>query len=166
MRFWIALLCLVSITAWAGYASYRVTQTGNGTNGMTYVPDAGGEGVALFGVFGAQVQNTCARVTISPTAGVFQNATDFSWLRCQTFSPVNADGGATGAYRRCSQFDFEVDGGQSGKIIGLASLQATIYNFPPLQSGELISWTGENLQQATTLDAGVNVLTELIQPCP
>lgn len=160
------LLCLISFAAWAGYASFQVKQSGNGTNGMTYTPDAGGEGVALFGVFGSQVQNTCAKVSLVTTAGVFQNATDFSWMRCQLFSPFNADGGASGAYRRCSQFDFEVDGGQSGKIIGLNSMQFGPFFIPPLQSGELISWTGENLQQATTLDAGVNVLTELIQPCP
>lgn len=158
-----AVLFISAIAFAGGYAAFTELQSGTGTNGMTYTPASATDGVAYpTGTFGGPFNNNFARLTVSGVAGVFQNATDLSWMRCQHLS-ANPDAGAF-SWNRCPQYDVEIDGGQSGKTIGLNTMQWVIpltMQVNATSTTERYLWTGENIQQATTLDGGLNVGLEL-----
>lgn len=160
-----AVCCLFALAVWAGgYTSNAMLQFGNGTNGMTFVTDGGPLGApALTGGFLASPGGQCGRVTLRAQADqTFQNASDLSWMRTWHYGP-DARGGGACLLNRVPQYDFEVDAGQSGKA---AFGNTFTYNVGPLpiagsSCAETWFWAGENLQQSTTLDAGVDVLVEL-----
>lgn len=167
------LAALVAGVAFAGdYIVFTQLQVGNGSNGMTQAaPSLATDGVGAQSsafAFGSRPLADFAKVSIrASSTNTFLNATDFSWMRCWHYGPDPMSAGAL-TWKRCSAYDLEVDGGQSGKAI---ALNVNTMEFPPV--GPLIietpstryTWTGENLQQSgAALDAGVGVVVELITP--
>lgn len=168
--FWPLLACLTLATAvWAaGYSVNSELQTGNGTNGMTYTPlaDGGSGAPVVTGPFGGVIANYARITTCASGSNTWQNAGDISWLDAQRFSP-SATNQANYVWNRSPAQDLEVDGGRSGKPTPLGSncLQYVVGPLPYSQnatSGERWDWTCENCQQSTTLDAGVQVMVELL----
>jgi len=154
------------------YITFQQVQTGNGTNGMTQAaPALVTDGVATTSsafAFGSRPIADYAKVSIrASSTNTLQNATDLSWMRCWHYGPdPMASSPSTLVWKRCPAYDMEVDAGQSGK----ASVLTNTLEFPV--QGPLIiespltryTWTGENLQQSGTLDAGVGVAIEFITP--
>ncbi|HYM95813.1 MAG TPA: hypothetical protein VET26_00795 [Candidatus Sulfotelmatobacter sp.] len=173
-----SVLAIAAVAYAGGYSAFTQVQTGNGTNGMTYnsgSPAAGdGAGVVVSST-GLPIQNYAKVSARCSSTNTFLNASDISWLRCQHLgqdpnSVPGASGsgaGTTFVWKRCPQFDIEIDGGQSGKNIALNvnTLEFTVGPLPLGIKGEAYSWTGENLQQSgAALDAGVGVAVELYAP--
>lgn len=163
-----------ALVASAVYASrtnvWIQTQVGNGTNGMTYVPDAG-EGAVIVANNAGLPSITYARVSIRSTAAagaLFQNAANISYLRCYHYAQDPNSPLGTFTEKQCGAFDIAVDGGPaSGGAAGQhfgSAMEFIVGPLPYSQPGEAYTWACENCQQATTLDAGVGVAVELFMP--
>ena len=167
----VAWLLAASVALAGSVCVFEQVQIGNGTNGMTYAPAAGDGCPVLTSGFGGVAKNYADLSIAGTGTNTFLNASDISWLRCQHFvcdpnAAINSDGTCTpSVIARCPAFDIEVDGGQGGKNIAL-NVNRLYYNVGPLPlsgvKGERYTWTGENLQQSGTLDAGVGIVVKLV----
>lgn len=166
-RFAFSLLLLASVALAGDYITGVFNQTGNGANGMTATaPSAATDGVAAqsggFSIATRPVANSCVLTIQSDKGYPFVGHATQAVMRGWRYG-LQVDGGGGFAWYAAPELDQYVDAG-SLNVSNAGTLQFGPIPLPPSPSGTRYAFTGEQIHQGTTLDAGINVGIELFTP--
>jgi hypothetical protein len=167
-----AIVFLALAVAGIAYAGDLIqasfVQTGTGANGMTSAaPALSTDGVAAqssnFSI-NTRCVATQASLNIQTQVGAFaqvQQAVERGWV--YTISPDAGSSTGSFSWQQQPSMDCFIDAG-SVAAKGGTTYSCPPITLPPLPSGARVAWTAEQFQQATTLDAGVNLGVLLYAP--